>query len=161
MQIFGPKLSQKWQNFCIFTNVGLFYTFFTCFWVMLTYEVVMVPAASHGCQNMTKEAVLVIFWSILCNQYRGLPRQILLFIWSKNMFFRLVSASLGQIWTILRRVFRRPVNVALKEGWWAPTWTYLDLHGICSLYKTYSHLTWHLFSLNLLTTHTVYTFNAS
>ena len=76
----------------------------------------LVPAASHGCQNMTKEPVLVIFWSNLCNQYRGLPRQILLFIWSKNMFFRLVSASLGQIWTFLRRVFRSPVNVALKEG---------------------------------------------
>ena len=56
----------------------------------------LVPAASHGCQNMTKEPVLVIFWSNLCNQYRGLPRQILPFIWVKNMFFRLVSASLGQ-----------------------------------------------------------------
>ena len=76
----------------------------------------LVPAASHGCQNMTKEPVLVIFWSNLCNQYRGLPRQILPFIWVKNMFFRLVSASLGQIWTFLRRVFRSPVNVALKEG---------------------------------------------
>ena len=60
-------------------------------------QAVLVPAASHGCQNMTKGAVLVVIWTNLCNQYRELPRQILLFIWPKNMFFRLVSASLGQI----------------------------------------------------------------
>ena len=36
------------------------------------------------------------------------------------MFFRLVSASLGQKWTFLRQVFRKPVKVALKEG--CPSW---------------------------------------
>ena len=62
-------------------------------------------------------AVLVVIRSDLCYQYCELPRQILLFIWSKIMFFRLVSASLGQKWTFLRTVFRKPVKVALKGGW--------------------------------------------
>ena len=39
---------------------------------------------------------LMVIWPNLCNQNCELPRQILLFIWSKIIFFRLVSASVGQ-----------------------------------------------------------------
>ena len=39
---------------------------------------------------------LIVIWPNLCNQNCELPRQILLFIWSKIIFFRLVSASVGQ-----------------------------------------------------------------
>ena len=123
-----------------FVHFMQFWRYFIPFliWFRLgaTYQAVLVPAASHGCQNMTKGAVLVVIWTNLCNQYRELPRQILLFIWPKNMFFCLVSASLGQIWTFLRTVFRRPVNVALKEGWFVNwemamlSWSALHLPNI-------------------------------
>ena len=133
------------KNCAFYSNDGLSYAFFTWFWVMQTSQMLLVPAASNGCQNMLKESVMAIFWQNLCNQYRGLPRQILLFIWSKNMFFRLVSASLGQIWTFLRRVFRRPVNVALKEGWYMRVyegiWVYMRVYeGIWVYMRVYDRL---------------------